>query len=60
MVHALQQQTTERDAIRAYAAKALPGKAIAVLDQSSKLVTDIFLVEDCDQTQKLPGSGNIS
>lgn len=34
------------DAIRAYAAKALPGKAIAILDQTSKLVTDIFLVED--------------
>ena len=34
------------NAIRSYAASSLPGKAIAVLDQSSKLVTDIFLVED--------------
>jgi IS4 transposase len=33
-------------AIRQYAAKALPGKAIAVLDPISKLVVDIFLLED--------------
>ncbi len=34
------------DAIRAYAASSLPGKAIAILDQASKLVTDVLLVED--------------
>lgn len=34
------------DAIRQFAAKALPGKAIAVLDPISKLVVDIFLIED--------------
>jgi IS4 transposase len=33
-------------AIRQFAAKALPGKAIAVLDPISKLVLDIFLLED--------------
>jgi Transposase DDE domain len=33
-------------AIRQFAAKALPGKVIAVLDPISKLVVDIFLLED--------------
>ncbi len=33
-------------AIRNMAASALPGKAIVVLDQNSKLVTDIVLIED--------------
>lgn len=34
------------DAIRAFAAKALPGKALVVLDPLSKLVTDIFPCAD--------------
>ena len=33
-------------AIRNMAASALPGKAIVILDQNSKLVTDIVLIED--------------
>ena len=34
------------NAIRNFAASALPGKAIVVLDPLSKLVTDIFPIED--------------
>jgi hypothetical protein len=34
------------DAIRAFAAKALPGKAIVILDPRAKLVTDIILCAD--------------
>ncbi len=34
------------DAIRSFAAKALPGKAIVVLDPHSKLVVDVFPEED--------------
>jgi hypothetical protein len=34
------------DAIRLFAAKALPGKAIVVLDPLSKLVIDIILCQD--------------
>ena len=34
------------NAIRNFAASALPGKAIVVLEQCSKLVTDIFPIED--------------
>lgn len=37
------------DAIRSFAAKAIPGKAIVVLDPRSKLVTDVFPYTDAQE-----------